>query len=128
MTARVNWVFFTYSQRKLDTDVRFLGDNWIFWVWLHKAFVLEKSHLDGEVSKIGLVVNSCDGGGKSIGVDGVLVFISALELNNVESHLDSFFGWKSLSFLAVDDGVGVFVVATFVLGYGAALGEWGVDS
>jgi hypothetical protein len=61
-------------------------------------------------------------------VDGVLVFVSALELDNVERHFDGFFGWKTFSRLAVDDGVGVFVVATFVLGDGTALGEWRVDS
>ena len=74
------------------------------------------------------MVNSSDGGRKRVGVDGVLVFVSALELDNVEGHFDGFFGWKTLSCLAVDDGVGVFVVATFVLGYGSALGEWRVDS
>lgn len=74
------------------------------------------------------MVDSSDGGGKGVGVDGVLVFVSALELDNVEGHFDGFFGGKTLSRLAVDNGVGVFVVATFVLGYGSALREWRVDS
>lgn len=117
-----------YGKRELDADIGFLGDDWVLWVWLHETFILEQGHLDGEISEVGLMIDSGDGGSESIRVDGVLIFVSALEFDDVKSHLDSFFRRKTLSLLSVDNGVGVFVIATFVLGDGSALRERRVDS